>query len=257
MDKYAKIALVCLLAFILIKSFSSLSDGNSSKEYKKNPVDELIRDMNDVSNFSIILYDMEFEGNTFGSDEYRQKYQIITTKGDGEIDVKETGWEEVPETYFKANVNNMGMEIASKVDGKLSKTAAPAGYSQFVGNSQYGQWTNRGGSSFWEFYGKYAMMSSLFNLMSPVPRGYYNDYSSNYRNTNRPYYGSSANGGTSYGTASTMKNRGTTSSWGKSQSAFKSSVQSRVSRSKSSSTTNRTGRSSSSSYRSRGGSFGK
>lgn len=253
MDKYAKIALIGLLAFILIKSFSSLS---SSKEYKKNPVDELIRDMNDIPNFSIILYDMEFEENTFGSDVYRQKYQIITTKDD-EIDVEETDWKEVPRTYFESHVNDMGMEIASKVDGKLSKTTAPAGYSQFVGNSQYGQWTNRGGSSFWEFYGKYAMMSSLFNLMSPVPRGYYNDYSSNYRNTNRPYYGSSANGGTSYGTSSTMKNRGTTSSWSKSQSAFKSSVQSRVSRSKSRATTSRTGRSSSSSYRSRGGGFGK
>ena len=252
MDKYAKIALVCFLAFILVKSFSSLS---SSKEHTKNPVDELIRDMNDIPNFSIILFDMEFEENTFGSDVYRQKYQIITTKKDGEIDIKETGWEKVSETYFQANLNNMGMEIASKVDGKLSKTAAPAGYSQFVGNSKYGQWTNRGGSSFWEFYGKYAMMSSLFNLMTPVSRGYYNDYSSNYRNTNRPYYGSSTNGGTSYGTSSTMKNRGTTSSWSKSQSAFKSSVQNRVS--KSSSTTSRTGRSSSSSYRSRGGGFGK
>ena len=251
MDKYAKIALICLLVFILIKSFSSLS---SSKEYTKNPVDELIRDMNDISNFSIILFDMEFEENTFGSDVYRQKYQIITTKKDGEIDITETGWEKVSETYFQANLNNMGMEIASKTDGKLSKTAAPAGYSQFVGNSQYGQWTNRGGSSFWEFYGKYAMMSSLFNLMTPVSRGYYDDYSRNYRNTNRPYYGSSTSGGTSYGTSSTMKNRGTTSSWSKSQSAFKSSVQSRVNRS---SSTSRTGRSSSSSYRSRGGGFGK
>ena len=248
MDKFAKIAFVCLFVCLLLNSCTSAPNSNT-----KSPVDELIKEMNDVSNFSIILYDMEFEENTFSKDIYRQKYQIITPKKDGEIDVKETGWKDVSSKFFQANVNNMGMEIASKVDGKLSKTAVPAGYSQYVGNSQYGQWSNRGGSSFWEFYGKYAMMSSLFNMMSPINRGSYDDYSRNYRNTNRPYYGTS--GGTTYGTASTMKNRGTTSSWGKSQSAFKSSVQRRVSRSSGSST--RTGRSSSSTYRSRGGGFGK
>lgn len=255
MDKFAKIALICLLVFVLIKSFSGISDGNSSSNgYTKNPVDVLIRDMDDITSFSIILYDMDFEGNTFSSDVYRQKYQIIIPEKDGEVDIQETGWKEVPKSYFQSHVNDMGMEIASKVDGKLSKNAVPAGYSQFVGNSQYGQWTNRGGSSFWEFYGKYAMMSSLFNLMTPVSRGYYNDYSQNYRNTNRSYYGSSTSGGTRYGTSSTMKNRGTSSTWGKSQSAFKSSVRSRVSRS---SSTSRTSRASSSSYRSRGGGFGK
>lgn len=252
MDKFAKIAFVCLFACLLLKSCTSNSN-SSAKAYAKSPVDELIKEMSDISNFSIILYDMEFEENSFSNDIYRQKYQIITPKKDGEIDVKETGWKDVSSKFFQANVNNMGMEIASKVDGKLSKTAVPAGYSQYVGNPQYGQWNNNGGSSFWEFYGKYAMMSSLFNMMSPVNRGSYDDYSRNYRNTNRPYYGST--GGAAYGTASTLKNRGTTSSWGKSQSAFKSSVQKRVSRS--SSSTKRTGRSSSSSYRSRGGGFGK
>ena len=261
MDKFAKIAFICLFVCLLLKSCTSASDSNSSaRAYAKSPVDELIKEMSTVSNFSIILYDMEFEENALSKDIYRQKYQIITPKQDGEIDVKETGWKDVSEKFFQANVNNMGMEIASKVDGKLSKTAMPAGYSQYVGNPQYGQWSNNGGSSFWEFYGKYAMMSSLFNMMSPINRGSYDDYSRNYRNTNRPYYGTS--GGTTYGTASTMKSRGTTSSWGKSQSAFKSSVQKRVSRSSSSSTRTgsssaRTGRSSSSSYRSRGGGFGK
>jgi len=248
MDKFAKIAFVCLFVCLLLKSCISAPNSNT-----KSPVDELIKEMNDVSNFSIILYDMEFEENTFSNDIYRQKYQIVTPKKDGEIDVKETEWKDVSSKFFQANVNNMGMEIVSKVDGKLSKTAVPAGYSQYVGNPQYGQWSNNGGSSFWEFYGKYAMMSSLFNMMSPINRGSYDDYSRNYRNTNRPYYGTS--GGTTFGTASTMKSRGTTSSWGKSQSAFKSSVQKRVRRSSSSST--RTGRSSSSTYRSRGGGFGK
>ena len=252
LKRFLAVSTCCAVASVLL-----CSCGSSSVSYK-NEVDVLVRDMNDISNFSIILYDMDYEKNTFSSDVYRHKYQIIIPDKDGEIDVKETGWKEISEPNFKSHVNDMGMEVASKVDGKLSKAVTPAGYSQFVGNEKYGQWEDRGGSSFWAFYGRYAMMSSLFNMMSPTPRSYYNDYSDNYRNRGRGYYGPDQNGNKHYGTSSTVNSRGNTSKWGKSQSAFKSSVQNRVSRSTgSSSTRKRVTRSSSSSYRSRGGGFGK
>ncbi len=63
--------------------------------------------------------------------------------------------------------------------------------SQMVGNPNYGQWrTDSSGSSFWEFYGKYALLSQLFgggrsiyynSWASHRPYSYYSDYGrSNY-----------------------------------------------------------------------------
>ena len=69
----------------------------------------------------------------------------------------------------------MGMEIAAKsADGEVTKTAAPPGYNNYVGNSQYGQWQQgSNGQSFWAFYGQYALMSSLFNMATfPARRSY-------------------------------------------------------------------------------------
>ena len=266
MREYAKIAIGFLLVFLMARSCMSMFDSDSSSsKYVKSPIDTFVRDMTDVPTFSIVLFDMDYVNNTFGSDVFRHKYQIMTPPaGEGDMQVKETEWMDVSESFFQANANNMGMELVSKTDGKLDKTVAPAGYSQYVGNSQYGQWVDRGGSSFWEFYGKYAMMSSIFNMMAmPASRSYYDDYSRNYRNQGRPYYGSTTNGGTPrYGTSSTVSSRGGTSQWSKSQSTFKSRVQNRVSRSSStpsrssvkSGSSSRTRRpSSSGSFRMRGG----
>ena len=165
----------------------------------------------------------------------------------------------------------MGMTIASKTDGVLSKQAAPAGYNNYIGNPKYGQWQERNGSSFWEFYGKFAFMSSMFNLMSyPARRDYWNDYRGNYRGTNRDYYGPS--GQKVYGTKSyTASASGNNTRWGNKSSSFKSNVRTKVARSASASTSrsysssnryNKTTRSSSrsssgASYRSRSGGFGK
>ena len=166
MGKVTKYAAACMAMFSIIGAFIGCSQ--QSDGYANSPIDKIVRDMNSEPNFSIILYDMDYKQNAMSSDVYRHKYQIITPKGE-EVTAKDTDWLEVPQAYFDSQVNNMGMEVVSKVDGKLNKVATPAGYSQYVGNSQYGQWTNRGGSSFWEFYGRYAMMSTMFNMMSPVP----------------------------------------------------------------------------------------
>ena len=60
----------------------------------------------------------------------------------------------------------MGMEIVSKgEDGKVSKTAAPPDYNNFVGNERYGQWVQgSGGGSFWQFYGQYMFLNTMFNM---------------------------------------------------------------------------------------------
>ncbi len=248
-----KIYLACLM-LVSIAAFQSCS--TSPSPYQTSALDVLIRDMNALPNFTIILFDMDYEEHLFSANVYRQKYQIIIPQADGELEVKETNWEPVSRSFFDANINNMGMEIASKTDGKLSKAVAPAGYSQYVGNPQYGQWRESNGSSFWEFYGRYAMMSSLFNLMSPINRTYYDDYSRNYRGS-RPYYGSTVAGAPRYGTQTTVKNRGTNSTWSKKQSTFRGGVRNRVSPSKGTSTRSRTTRPAPRPYRPRGRRFGR
>ena len=267
MDGIAKIGLFILVIFFLGKTCSSRKERQyesmTPEKYVKNPVDEIIRDLNQEKNFSIILYDMDYEENTFSEDTYRHKYQLlIQPVGLDTVLVSETDWKQVPASFFNQHVNDMGMEIASKVDGKVQKKTAPAGYSHYIGNDRYGHWVERNGTSFWEFYGQFAFMNAMFNMMAyPVHRSYYDDYRRNYYPYDRPYYGST--GGTRYGTSSTMNRSRQTKTWQTKQSSFKSRVRNRVAPSSSRSTSSsRTSRSSSryrstSSFRSRGGGFGK
>jgi len=235
-----------LIALAAILSLSACG----GKKFVKSPVDIMIRDMMDKEAFSIILYDMNVEGN-FSKDYYHQ-YRVIVTKKDSSTDERITEWKEVSRDFFERNINNMGMELAAKSpDGKINKTPAPPGYSSYVGNSRYGHWNNRNGNSFWAFYGQYAFMSSMFNMMNtPVRRSYYNDYSRNYSGR-KPYYGPSSGGRKMYGTGSTYTSRNrSNSSWSRNPNArsFRQRVNNSVRRSSS-----RYSRSS----RSRSGGFGK
>ncbi len=245
-----------LLFFILIGAALASCGG---KKFKKNPVDDIIKNQPTNKAFSIILNDMDVHGSFF--EHYFHQYKII--KSDSAVQVGDstiyyptettTEYVEVSENYFKLHADDMGMEIAARDEnGPLSKGTNPPGYSNYVGNSRYGRWEQRGGNSFWAFYGQYAFMSSMFNMMAyPVRRSYYNDWRGNYYGTGRTYYGpTSGTSGRYYGTGSSYT-RATrpNSSWSRNTSRFKSRVQSRTSRSGS--------RYSGSSSRSRGGGFGK
>lgn len=239
--------LFCVLPLLLISC--------RSNDFEKSPVDELIRDMTDTPVYSIILYDMNEEGSFFK--DYQHQYRIIKESKEGATPEEEiTEWMPVSEDFFNRNIDNMGMEIAAKsADGTVSKTAAPPGYSNYVGNPQYGQWQQgSNGTSFWEFYGQYALLSSLFNMAAfPARRSYYDDYRGS-RQAGRPYYGPISNGRPTYGTNSqytTTTKPNTTWRNNPSSRAFRSSNQ-RTSRANS-----RYGSGSNSSMRSRGGGFGK
>ena len=228
-----------------------LLSGCGGKSFKKSPVDEIIRDLPRDEAFSIILNDMDVQGN-FVETFYHQ-YRII--RGSDSTDIREvvTDWKEVSEQEFNNHVNDMGMEIAARDEsGKLTKSVAPPGYNNYVGNSRYGHWQNQGGNNFWVFYGQYAFMSSLFRMGTyPAYYSHYHDWRGNYYGTGRSYYGP-VSGGTSYYGTNSRYNRSTNpnSSWSRNTSSFKNKVASRTSRS----TTSRT---SSSGWRSRGGGFGK
>jgi hypothetical protein len=242
---------------------SSQSQPNKQVIPQKSPVDILVRDLSAEQNFSIILYDMDYDE---AKDQYKHQYNVLLEKDDS-VQVKKTDWLVVSSAFFSQNAENMGMELASKKDGKVSKVAAPAGYSNYVGNEKYGHWKERDGNRFWEFYGKYALMSSMFR-MATYPVGYssWNNYNSNYYGR-RNYYGQTSNGQRMYGTSSSYAKANTSSSWNNKPSDFKSRVRSNVQRSTASTSTKRTttqqrttrssSRYSSSSTRSRGGSFGK
>ncbi len=228
--------------------------GGSSVKYQKTPLDEVIKGLSQVKNFSIILYDMNYDE---GARKYQHKYQVVVPKNDTVVS-EISPWYTVSDVFFQKHVNNMGMEIATKKNGKLTKKASPPGYNHYVGNERYGRWTQRNGGSFWEFYGKYAFMSSMFNMMSnPIRRNHYYDYQSNYYG-NRSYYGPYNNGRYAYGTNSRYNSSRKSTAWNRKPNTFKQKVRSRVKQS--AATSKRRMRSTSrygSSYRSRGGGFGK
>ena len=250
MKKASTLGLLALMLFMV---------SCGGKEFVKSPVDTLIKDMNSEPVFSIILYDMEVEGNF--SKSYKHQYQIITEKDSIPQD-KLTDWYPVGKDFFTYHENNMGMEIASKGrDGKVNKGASPAGYSNYVGNAQYGQWKQRDGGSFWEFYGKYAMLSSVFHMMAyPARMSHYNDYRGNYYGRGRSYYGPTAGGRSTYGTYSDYNSKTKPNSRYTRSSTFKNKVNSRVQRSTSSTKKTSSSRTSRSSNRysgsSRSRSFG-
>jgi hypothetical protein len=162
---------------------------------------------------------------------------------------------------FNKHLNDMGMELASKFDGKVKKETSPAGYSNYVGNERYGSWrTHSDGSRFWEFYGKYAFMSSMFNLATmPIRYSMWNDYHSNYRGHGRTYYGTGSYG-RYYGSNSRYSNNvAKNRTWASKPKTYKEKLRAKVkqsaSRAKISRSSNRV--SSRSSYRSRSSGFGK
>ncbi len=245
--KYTKYLLIVFAATLLFAC--------GGEKIVKSPVDNMTKTLKDVKNYTIILNDMNVDGSMFKT--YKHKYQVIIEK-DSVLKDSTTKWYEVSKTYFMKNYNNMGMEVATKRNGKLKKAIAPPGYSNYVGNSNYGSWNNSGGNSFWEFYGKYAMISTMFHMATyPAYRSSYRTYNSSYRNSGRSYYGAKTGGSYAYGTNSKYnKSTRSGSSWSSkaSNKSFRNKVNSRVSRSSSSS---RSSSRRSSSSRSRSSSSGK
>lgn len=225
------------LVFVLI-----LVSACGGKEFSKSPVDELVKQMSNDSTFSIILYDMNVEGTFFK--DYFHQYKVVKT-GKGKPETYTTGWLQVSKDYFMQHQEDMGMAIVTKNDGIVSKVASPPGYANYVGNPKYGHWDNSGGSSFWVFYGQYALMRDILGWGSyRVGRDSWSTYDRGYRNS-KPYYGpKSTSGSNTFGTRSTFaKKTNPTSTWSQKLDARKSRNASRYN--------------SSSSSRSRSGGFGK
>ena len=149
-----------------------------------NPLVKLRQKLNSEPSYSVILADMKEESGLFSSG-FHHMYQIVI-----EEDIQTTPWRPVPKEVYRRYEGFLGMTILAKTeDGKVEETPSPPGY-QYVGNPKYGRWErDHSGNSFWAFYGKYAMMSHLFGMVTrPVYRGDWNSYR-DYSSRGRPYYG--------------------------------------------------------------------
>jgi len=169
----------------------------------RNPLARLQRELDRYPEYSVILADMREEG-TFLTD-YSHQYRVTTGQREkGSLDLvyaeKIRDWERIDRRTYAKYQPYLGMVILSKgPDGKVDHEQHPPGY-QYVGNDRYGGWRDDGrGGSFWEFYGRYALMSHMIGGFGrPIYRNDWNTYRDS-RNRGQPHFGSGA-----YGTNGTV-----------------------------------------------------
>ncbi|PIE71220.1 MAG: hypothetical protein CSA22_04115 [Deltaproteobacteria bacterium] len=225
---------VYLLLFAVVLFVSGC--GRSSSP----PLEKLKTALVNVPSYSILLEDMAEEGSF--SKTYFHKYRVIQEDSQWSSD-----WMEVSKDYYDQYRDFLGMCIYVKTPEKEITEATPPGYA-YVGNPRYGEWRqNSSGQTFWEFYGKYALISNLFGgWYRPIYRNDYTGYR-NARARHEPYFGRNREYGTRGRVARTVKPN------------FYSRKQARVSKGKSAFTrkvANRVGRTRTG-YRSRSGGVGK
>jgi hypothetical protein len=149
-----------------------------------------------------ILVDMRTRGSGSSRD-WQQKIRTVTTRlpnaaAKNGATSSDEQWASVPEATFNAMRNNLGMAVehksAGKYDYEADHVAEPAGFAYMAppsqGSNQYGYWENRGGQSFWVWYGQYALLRDLLFNRSyrPLPRDDWEGYRT-YRDRGQTYYG--------------------------------------------------------------------
>jgi hypothetical protein len=238
------------ISLILLSATAGCGSNSRGEEGEvKNPLLDLQRKANAYDQYSIILDDMNISGNFSRS--YEHKYKLVMGKMVAGTDsltwtTETTPWRRVHRSFYRRHEANLGMVLASKdAEGKVSNDIFPPGYNH-VGDTRYGRWVQGSGGSFWEWYGKYALFSTMFNMMrGPVYRSDYDNYY-RYRSSGRPYYSSGR-----YGTTGTVTKKSRPNYYQRAearQRAARSTFQSRVKK--------RVRRSNMSGYRSRSRSFG-
>jgi hypothetical protein len=215
----------------------------------RTPLEKIKKDLDRYPEYSIILEDMQEEGNFFK--DYFHKYKLVygerTNAGDTlSYKTGMTDWQQIKKDEYQKFYDYLGMVIASKsLDGKIDDSKYPPGY-QYVGDERYGRWrTDNSGNSFWAWYGKFALMSYAFGMFNrPVYRTDWNSYR-DYRRTGRDYYGS----GGVYGTKGSYTKTSKPNFYQRraareraSRSSFSQKVQQRVRRSKMSNVRSRSSR---------------
>ncbi len=152
------------------------------------PLREIERSLANVPEYSIVLEDMKEEGNFFK--EFSHQYRLVQPDK-----VVDKGWFTVPENFYRANENFLGMVIAGRKEGELIEAAAPAIY-PYVGDSRYGHWQSDTRGDIWRFYPTFPLFIPLgIDRHPPVYRTDFNAYR-NSVSGKIPYYGSENQYGT-------------------------------------------------------------
>jgi hypothetical protein len=259
-----KITIFKNLSFSILICLIMMSCGNTddSITVEVEPSEKLVKKLAN-KDYSIVLNDMNIVENS-GIKKYQHKYNLLQVERDSLV-VDSLKWQTVNRSFFEKHENDLGMEIISHHDGKLSRIAQPVGFGWAIGNEKYGSWeevkkdstattntTTTGSSSQrqWRSNGT-GFFFWYWMMRRPAYQSNYNGYRTASAN-NQPYYGTTADGSKQYGTRSIYEKT-------KRPSFFS---RKKTSPAWSSHTTEKTKRStsrykSSSSTRSRSGGFGK
>lgn len=173
-----------------------------------NPVQEMKKEFESKEAYTIVLYDMDLQDG-----KYKHQYQVFDLIGGKKVEIQRTEWKDVGDDYFLLHEDDLGMEIFSKMpDGKYNHLVSPPGFTHFIGNSNFGQWSSEGASTasdtslIWKFdatnENALAIESALGIVGLDITKGEYERFQERYY-LNRPFYGTQYNTDTTkYGTRS-------------------------------------------------------
>lgn len=200
--------------FITLLTLSLLSlciaCGDNSNNYVKvatEPSEEILRDTDGVD-FSIVLNDMNV---TKQGDKklFQHKYHVLKVMKDSLI-VDSLGWKTVNRPFFEAHEKDLGMEIVSYHNGELSRVARPVGFGWAVGNPKYGSWeeektdstatTSTSERRVWRSNGS-SFLFWYWMMRRPAYQSNYTGFRAS-SSMNKPYYGATSGGNSTYGTNS-------------------------------------------------------
>jgi hypothetical protein len=193
--------LVGLDTAALLTAADTIHTDSALLPQKRTEIEALIAQLNTA--WDKVLVDMEKSGRA-----YKEEIRTVSTPKDGQTTSKED-WVEVSEARYDAQKNDLGMSVEHKPLGKYDveadRVAQPAGFAYMAApgqRNQYGYWDQRGGQSFWVWYGQYALMRDLLFNYRYVPLPSYDYYQyRDYRSRGQTYYGRDESGsGARYGT---------------------------------------------------------
>lgn len=198
----------------LMKAVSQLESVRQTLDGAKQQLPTLI-DQLDWS-WDKILTDMDIREGTDVT--FHHKFKIIKTHAtaseDSPAEQKITEqWQMVSKSTFESMKKNQGMAVehkpAGKYDHEAERVTQPPGYAYMCRPDQqrnrYGHWDRGGGTSFWVFYGQYALMRNVFGgpRYGHVTVNNYGGYD-RARQSGRTYYGRDSAGQQRYGSSGSV-----------------------------------------------------
>lgn len=185
-----------------------LLTGCGGRVVPNNPIQEMKKEFKDKEAYTILLYDMDLQDG-----HYVHKYKTFEPLDGQNTNIESTEWKAVGDDFFLLHEDDLGMEIFSKrSDGKYNNLVTPPGFTHFIGNENFGQWSSldsiqlSDSSRIWIFNENADQNPSLESDLGlkglAVTKGEYDRFEEKYY-LNRPFYGEkTATDSTKYGTRS-------------------------------------------------------